>query len=82
MRSILPDGTWAAKSRKIYELDAKGNKIFQKIDKLGRKQYKSQMVTVVNTVNEYKQSLAEEKSVSDSDTPEVLRSENPTELCN
>ena len=41
MRSILPDGTWAAKSRKIYELDAEGNKIFQKIDKLGHKQYKT-----------------------------------------
>ena len=41
MRSILPDGTWAAKSRKIYELDAQGHKIFQKIDKLGRKQYKT-----------------------------------------
>ena len=41
MRSILPDGTWAAKSKKIYELDAEGNKIFQKIDKLGHKQYKT-----------------------------------------
>lgn len=41
MRSILPDGTWAAKSRKIYELDAEGNKILQKIDKFGRKQYKT-----------------------------------------
>ena len=173
MRSILPDGTWAAKSRKIYELDAEGNKIFQKIDKLGHKQYKthkesfnnwdskdrikewriaweqvvnaflpealhidhrsyaeqgidkiptihegygargrersgklsdrceynrqtrlqnqllseikeleSQMFTVVNTVNDCKQRLEEEKSVSESATPEVLLSENPTELCN
>lgn len=41
MRSILKDGTWAAKSRKVYDLNEKGNKIFQKVDKTGRKQYKS-----------------------------------------
>ena len=40
MRSIKPDGTWAPKCRKVYDLDKNGNKIFQKIDKLGRKQYK------------------------------------------
>lgn len=41
LRSIQPDGTWAAKSRKVYESDAEGNKIFQKIAKNGQKQYKS-----------------------------------------
>lgn len=41
MRSILKDGTWAAKSRKVYDLDEQGNKIFQKVDKAGQKQYKS-----------------------------------------
>lgn len=39
-RSIKPDGTWAPKSRKVYDLDENGEKIFQKIDKTGRKQYK------------------------------------------
>lgn len=39
-RSILPDGKWAGKSRKMYELDENGHRIFQKIDKTGRKQYK------------------------------------------
>lgn len=39
-RSILPDGKWAGKSRKVYELDENGHRIFQKIDKTGRKQYK------------------------------------------
>ncbi|MDE5769905.1 MAG: MobA/MobL family protein [Oscillospiraceae bacterium] len=39
-RSILPDGKWAGKSRKVYELDENGHKIFQKVDKTGRKQYK------------------------------------------
>ena len=41
MRSILEDGTWAAKSKKVYDLDEQGNKIFQKVDRTGRKQYKS-----------------------------------------
>lgn len=41
MRSIEPNGKWAAKSRKVYDLDENGEKIFQKIDKTGRKQYKS-----------------------------------------
>ncbi len=40
-RSIKEDGSWAPKSRKIYDLDENGEKIFQKIDKSGRKQYKS-----------------------------------------
>ncbi|MDE5885496.1 MAG: MobA/MobL family protein [Oscillospiraceae bacterium] len=39
-RSIMSDGKWAGKSRKVYDLDENGNKIFQKIDKTGRKQYK------------------------------------------
>ena len=39
-RSIKPDGTWAPKCRKVYDLDENGEKIFQKIDKTGRKQYK------------------------------------------
>lgn len=41
MRSITPDGKWAAKSRKVYDLDESGERIFQKVDKSGRKQYKS-----------------------------------------
>lgn len=40
-RSILPSGKWAPKSRKVYELDENGERIFQKFDKSGRKQYKS-----------------------------------------
>lgn len=39
-RSILPNGKWAGKSRKVYDLDENGQRIFQKIDKTGRKQYK------------------------------------------
>lgn len=41
MRSITDDGTWAPKSRLVYDLDEKGERIFQKINKQGRKQYKS-----------------------------------------
>lgn len=41
VRSINPDGTWAPKSRKVYDLDENGERIFQKIDKSGRKQYKN-----------------------------------------
>ncbi len=40
-RSILDNGSWAPKSKKVYDLDEKGEKIFQKTDKTGRKQYKS-----------------------------------------
>ena len=39
-RSIEPDGKWAVKSHKVYDLDENGEKIFQKITKEGRKQYK------------------------------------------
>ena len=41
MRSIEPNGKWSPKSRKIYDLDEKGERIFQKVDKTGRKQYKN-----------------------------------------
>lgn len=41
MRSITEDGAWASKSRKVYDLNENGEKIFQKITKDGRKQYKS-----------------------------------------
>ena len=41
VRSITEDGKWAPKSRKVYDLDENGQRIFQKIDKSGRKQYKS-----------------------------------------
>ena len=41
MRSIIEDGTWASKSRLVYDLDENGERIFQKINKQGRKQYKS-----------------------------------------
>lgn len=41
MRSITEDGTCASKSRKVYDLNENGEKIFQKITKDGRKQYKS-----------------------------------------
>lgn len=40
-RSIIEDGKWAPKSRKVYDLDETGERIFQKVDKTGRKQYKS-----------------------------------------
>jgi hypothetical protein len=41
MRSITEDGSWAAKSRKVYDLDQNGNRIYQGKDKTGRRQYKS-----------------------------------------
>lgn len=41
MRSIEPNGKWSPKSRKIYDLDEKGERIFQKVNKTGRKQYKN-----------------------------------------
>lgn len=40
VRSIESNGKWAPKSRKVYDLDENGERIFQKIDKTGRKQYK------------------------------------------
>ena len=48
-RSILPNGEWAAKSKKVYDLDENGEKIplidkktgKQKVDKNGRKQWKN-----------------------------------------
>lgn len=48
-RSILPDGKWAPKAKKIYDLDQNGNKIplidketgEQKVDKNNRKQWKN-----------------------------------------
>jgi len=41
MRSITEDGKWTAKSRLVYDLDEHGERIFQKVNKQGRKQYKS-----------------------------------------
>ena len=41
MRSITNDGKWTPKSRKVYDLDENGERIFQKVDKSGRKQYKN-----------------------------------------
>lgn len=41
MRSIEPNEKWSPKSRKVYDLDEKGERIFQKVDKTGRKQYKN-----------------------------------------
>lgn len=41
MRSIEPNGKWSPKSHKVYDLDEKGERIFQKVDKTGRKQYKN-----------------------------------------
>lgn len=41
VRSIKENGEWAAKCRKVYDLDENGQKIVQKYDKLGHKQYKS-----------------------------------------
>ena len=49
VRSILPSGEWAPKSKKIYDLDENGNKIplidkktgEQKVDKNNRKQWKN-----------------------------------------
>lgn len=39
MRSLLPDGSWAPKSKKVYHLDQDGNKIIKKRDRNGRIQY-------------------------------------------
>ena len=41
VRSITEDGSWAAKSRKVYDLDENGNRIYLGKDKTGRRQYKS-----------------------------------------
>lgn len=41
MRSITENGKWAPKSRKVYDLDENGERIYQKTDKSGRKQYKN-----------------------------------------
>lgn len=41
MRNITEDGEWAPKSRKVYDLDENGQRIFQKVDKSGKKQYKN-----------------------------------------
>ena len=41
MRSITEGGKWAPKSRKVYDLDENGERISQKVDKSGRKQYKN-----------------------------------------
>lgn len=41
MRSITKEGSWAAKSRKVYDLDENGNRIYLGKDKTGRRQYKS-----------------------------------------
>ena len=41
VRSITEDGSWAAKSRKVYDLDKNGNRIYLGKDKTGRRQYKS-----------------------------------------
>ncbi len=41
MRSITNDGKWAVKSRLVYDLDENGERIFQKVNNQGRKQYKS-----------------------------------------
>lgn len=40
-RAIKEDGTWAPKSKKVYDLDADGERIYQKTDKNGRKIYKN-----------------------------------------
>ena len=41
VRSIADDGKWAPKSRLVYDLDENGERIFQKLNKQGYKQYKS-----------------------------------------
>ena len=41
MRSIEQGGKWAPKSRLVYDLDEHGERIFQKVNKQGRKQYKN-----------------------------------------
>ena len=45
VRSIKENGEWAPKCRKVYDLDENGKRIFQKVDKSGRKQYKSHKET-------------------------------------
>ena len=41
VRSITNEGEWAPKSRLVYDLDENGERIFQKLNKQGYKQYKS-----------------------------------------
>ena len=41
VRSITNEGKWAPKSRLVYDLDENGQRIFQKLNKQGYKQYKS-----------------------------------------
>ena len=41
VRSIADDGEWAPKSKLVYDLDENGERIFQKLNKQGYKQYKS-----------------------------------------
>lgn len=41
VRSIKENGEWAPKSKKVYDLDDDGNKIYQGKDKTGRRQYKN-----------------------------------------
>ena len=41
VRSITNEGEWAPKSRLVYDLDEKGERIFQKLNKQGYRQYKS-----------------------------------------
>ncbi|MBP5379021.1 MAG: MobA/MobL family protein [Ruminococcus sp.] len=41
VRSITNEGKWAPKSRLVYDLDENGERIFQKLNKQGYKQYKS-----------------------------------------
>ena len=41
VRSIKENGEWAPKSKKVYDLDENGEKIYQGKDKTGRRQYKN-----------------------------------------
>ena len=41
VRSIKENGEWAPKSKKVYDLDENGEKIYQGKDKSGRRQYKN-----------------------------------------
>lgn len=41
VRSIKDNGEWAPKSKKVYDLDENGEKIYQGKDKSGRRQYKN-----------------------------------------
>lgn len=64
-RAIDDKGEWMAKSKKVYDLDKDGNKIFLKKDKTGRKVYKNHKEDITDwnkkeKVEEWRKNWADE----------------------